>query len=292
MRSMTGYGHFFSKDERYEIEVEIKSVNGRYFDLNIQTDNSISHLEGFIRDQVSKYIKRGRIYAKVYVTDKQEQNLELHEEYLKKLYGIHREAEEILKIAEKINVQELLRFDGVLKRKINKINDNQFLKLLETAFSQCLKSYSEMTLKEGCRMKEWIGASIDRTRDALLSIEDSVPGFREEIKEKLLSAVNEVMEKRSDEYIEKRILAEVSFYVDKADVTEEITRIQDHITKIKNTIENDSEDPGRKLNFIFQEIHREIQTIGSKFNSVKVFPHVLLIKEEIEKCREIVQNVE
>ncbi len=292
MRSMTGYGHFFSKNDRYEVEVEVKSVNGRYFDVNIQADNSISHLEKSISDIISQYIKRGRVSAKIFVTDKQEQNLELDEEYLKHLYSLHREAEEVLNTAEKISVQDFLKFDGVLKRRINKINDDDFMQTLEATLKQCLTTYNDMTMKEGRQMEIWISESIDRIGEALHLIEAEIPAYREKIKKKLLIAVKDILEQKSDDYVEKRILTEVSFYVDKADVTEELTRIKDHISKVKETIVSHVKDPGRKLNFIFQEIHREIQTTGSKFNSVAVFPYILQIKEEVEKCRELVQNVE
>jgi uncharacterized protein (TIGR00255 family) len=90
----------------------------------------------------------------------------------------------------------------------------------------------------------------------------------------------------------KRLMLEVSIYVEKSDITEEIVRLKDHLEKFSNTLKSNNISVGKSLNFILQEMHREINTIGSKFSTKESYEHILAIKEEIEKCREIIQNVE
>lgn len=292
MRSMTGYGHYLSKDEYYNIEIEIKSVNGRYLDMNISTDSVISHLDNFIRDKIISYVKRGRFTIRIYVTDKKEPNLELNTVYLRRLFDLHQQAKELLDSPEDITIQDLLQYDGVLIRKISKISDQSFIERLEAALEECLKKYDKMTREEGQKMKQWIKSSTERMQQDVEIIEKNLPNHRKEIKNKLTKSVEELISKPLGEDIERRLMAEISLYMDKNDVTEEVVRLKDHLRKITLFLNNDVEETGRKLNFIFQEMHREVQTIGAKFNSVQVFPSILQIKEEIEKCRELVQNVE
>lgn len=292
MRSMTGYGYFFSKDEKYDIEVEVKSVNSKGLDLSISTDNTINHLDAFIRDKITATIKRGRVYVRVNICNKAEQDFDLNPAYLIKIIEIHKKAQQMTGIEEKINLQELLKFDSVLSSRVCKINDELFIRQLSDALHNCLTAYEIMTGNEGAKMKQCIISSIKLIKDAVARIESYIPEFKEEIRKKLTKSVKEFVGKSLGEDIDKKLMTEISFYVERHDVTEEIVRLRDHLEKLDALLDGNQQEIGRKLNFIFQELHREIQTTGAKLSGVKVFPSILLIKEEIEKCRELVQNVE
>jgi len=292
MRSMTGYGNYYQSGEYYDIQIEIQSVNHRFLDLSINNNSIISNYTVFIREKISSILRRGRVTVKVSVTDKVEHSIELNIDYLKKLFDLHNQANKHLGLNEKFCIQEFLKYDGVLIRGVTNINNKDFDEILDVGVDKCLENYLKMTIKEGQKMEEWISSSIIRIKNAVDSIEEYLPLYRKELKNKLTRSTDEIVNKFQTENIEQRLMAEISWYIDRCDITEEIIRIKDHLEKIGNILDNKTCEVGKKLNFIFQEMHREIQTIGSKFSNVNVFPSILLIKEEVEKCREIIQNVE
>ena len=127
--------------------------------------------------------------------------------------------------------------------------------------------------------------------DSLSRIKTEFPNYKEKINSDLKIKIAEIISHKLRDEDYKRIILEAAIYTDKSDVNEEIIRLYDHVEKIKEFLA-EKKTGGKKLNFIIQEMHREINTLGSKFNSIKIFNDVIVIKEEIEKCRELVQNVE
>jgi len=155
---------------------------------------------------------------------------------------------------------------------------------------EAITAHQKMALTEGDSMKEYCFNSLSTMSSALNKIETEFPKYKKEIYSRLKDNIEELLGAFTKEEDHKKLLLETAIYVEKADITEEIVRLNNHIDKFSALLEEKTE-LGKKLNFILQEMHREINTIGSKFNSTKVFDDIILIKEEIEKCREIIQNV-
>lgn len=289
---MTGYGNSNFQDEFFEIDVEIKSLNHRFLDMNIYLNNEINHLEFPIRKQIGEKIKRGKVYVSVSAKDKRIAQLELDKELLKQLTNLYRESYSSLAYAQEPDIDEILKFEGVIKRKKSRYDDERLAELLAQTIKTALEGYTAMAESEGNITKEWLFASMKRIGKELIVIEAHLPQYRTELQEKLKKVIEEILRFPVDSEIEKRLMVEVAFYIDKYDINEEIVRLKDHIGKMNDVLREDLQETGKKMNFIVQEMQREIQTLSSKFNNVQVFPSILAIKEEIEKCRELIQNVE
>ena len=141
-------------------------------------------------------------------------------------------------------------------------------------------------------MKKFLQDSFKVITKALRKIESEFPKYKKKIYQKMVKNITHILETKLKDDDYKRIMLEAALYIDKADVSEEIIRIKDHIEKFLNILKEKKNEIGKTLNFILQEMHREINTIGSKYNSKIIFSEILIIKQEIEKCRELVQNVE
>jgi len=163
-------------------------------------------------------------------------------------------------------------------------------KIVMGTLNEALSAHLKMAVTEGDSMKEYCLNSLSTMSSALNRIEEEFPIYKKEIFTKLKENIENLLGTFIKEEDHKKLLLETAIYVEKADVTEELIRLKNHIDKFSVLLEEKTE-LGKKLNFILQEMHREINTIGSKFNSTKVFDDIIFIKEEIEKCREIIQNV-
>ncbi|MBW6516683.1 MAG: YicC family protein [Candidatus Cloacimonetes bacterium] len=292
MKSMTGYGNSKFQDEFYEVDVEIKSLNHRFLDMSVYTNNEINHLEFMIRKQVSEKIKRGKVYVTVTATDKSIPDLELDKELLEQLIRIHKDSYEAMTIDKEPDIDEILKYEGVIRRRKMRYNDEKMTSIIENTLQKALESYLKMTYLEGAIVKEWLKSSMERIAKELVTIEAHLPQYRTDLHERLKKVIEEVLKFPLDSDIEKRLMVEVSFYIDKYDINEEIVRLRDHLEKMTEILKIDGQETGKKMNFIIQEMQREIQTLSAKFNNVQVFPSILAIKEQIEKCREMIQNVE
>jgi len=163
--------------------------------------------------------------------------------------------------------------------------------LLNT-LEKAIEKQQEIALIEGRSMLNFLENSISLCRKSLQDIAKLIPEFKEELLDKFTQNIEDLLKEKLVDSDMRRILMEVSLYMDKNDISEEIVRIEDHFDKFYNMMHSNKLEKGKALNFILQEMHREINTIGSKFNHKEAVEHILLVKEEIEKCREIVQNVE
>ena len=291
MKSMTGFGRAKYSDKNYDIEVEIKSLNSRFMDFKLKVPNEISFIEPEINKLICNSIKRGKVDVYLNYDIKKAPELELNEESLKTYWNIYKKAKKALKVDAELPFEKVLCEKDVIKIKRKDLENKNFVNTIVSTFNRALKEHQKMAFSEGQSMKRFLKTSISSMNSSLKFIEREFPKFKKEISEKFKYNIENTFNKKLTDDDYKRILLEVSFYIEKADVTEEIVRLKNHIDKFKERIDISSE-AGKSLNFILQEMHREINTIGSKFTSTKVFDRIISIKEEIEKCREIVQNVE
>jgi uncharacterized protein (TIGR00255 family) len=289
---MTGYGYSNFQNGSYEIAVEIKTLNNRFLDISISTNSEISHIEPYIRTFITENIRRGKVYVTVNLAGDIQIPLELNKELLKILSGIYLEAYKALSSEKQPDIDELLTYEGVILRKQQKCNDDAILTAIKETLAACYENYRTMSEAEGNKIRKWLTASMKRIEEKLSDIEAHIPHYRLELKERLQQTIKEIITPPVDKDIEKRLMVEVAFYMDRYDVNEEIVRMKDHLEKMEEILTKDERESGKRMNFVVQEMQREIQTLSSKFNNIKVFPAILSIKEEIEKCRELIQNVE
>ena len=292
MKSMTGYGKVRYSDDDFEIDIEVKSVNGRFLDSRIKLSHELSFLEIDLKTLLKRRIKRGKVEININFQNKIIPELYLDEENLKAYWKIYNQAKKVLKAKSEIPLEQILSGYNVISIKTENLEKEKFKNLVLKIFEEALSEHQKMAMHEGKSMLHFFNSAIKKMSSSLSKIEKEFPKYKKEISEKLNNTLTTLLKQKLENDDYKRILLESAIYIEKADVTEEIVRIKHHLDKFEEKINQKNTEIGKSINFILQEMQREINTIGSKFNFTSVFDEIISIKEEIEKCREIVQNVE
>ena len=292
IRSMTGYGKGFLNTENREYQVEIKSVNHRYLDINIKMPRTLSYLEEDIKKEISKRIKRGKI--DVFITfennSQEGRNVKINKELAKVYINQLKELADEEKISDKIEVIDIAKFPDILTIKIDE-NDEKIKNEIIQATKDATEKIVEMKNIEGEKIAQDLLTRIEKIESKIAEISKKSTGLIEEYVVKLEKRIKEIL--KSEEVDKSRLAQEVVIYADKCSVEEEITRLKSHIYQFKNLLsDNKNETIGKKLDFIIQEMNRETNTIGSKANNLEITNGVIDIKTELEDIREQVQNIE
>ena len=267
IRSMTGYGRAKYEKEGREYQVEIKSVNHKYIDLNVKIPYQLSFLEENIKKLVVEKVKRGKIDIAITFLNQSSLgksihiNQELIQEYVKELKKVAKENE----IIDDISIMKLIRLPDAFTVQ-NDENETVIWDELIFPLTEAIDCFVEMKKLEGKKLAEDILKRIELIYSHILEISDHSTRL-------------------IDEY--------VVIYADKSSIEEEITRLKSHIDQIKGLLEQKEEIAiGKKMDFIIQEMNREINTIGSKSNCLEITNLVIQVKTELENVREQIQNVE
>ncbi len=292
IRSMTGYGKQSLSVEGREYQIEIKSVNHRYLDINVKIPKAISYLEEIIKKEISNKIKRGKIDVFVSFENNSEEgrkieiNKQLAKLYIEQLKELAQEE----KIESNIEVMDIAQIPDVLTIKVDEENSkikDEIKEVTQGAVTRIL----DMKNIEGEKISQDLLQRIRNIQSKIVEISAKSTGLIEEYVVKLEKRVKELL--KSDEVDKTRLAQEVVIYADKCSIEEEITRLKSHIFQFENLISNNQDGAiGKKLDFIIQEMNRETNTIGSKANNLEITNGVIDIKTEIEDIREQVQNIE
>ena len=292
IRSMTGYGKQSLSVEGREYQIEIKSVNHRYLDINVKIPKAISYLEETIKKEISNKIKRGKIDVFVSFENNSEEgrkieiNKQLAKLYIEQLKELAQEE----KIESNIEVMDIAQIPDVLTIKVDEENSkikDEIKEVTQGAVTRIL----EMKNIEGEKISQDLLQRIRNIQSKIVEISAKSTGLIEEYVVKLEKRVKELL--KNDEVDKTRLAQEVVIYADKCSIEEEITRLKSHIFQFENLISNNQDGAiGKKLDFIIQEMNRETNTIGSKANNLEITNGVIDIKTEIEDIREQVQNIE
>jgi uncharacterized protein (TIGR00255 family) len=290
INSMTGYGKGSAEKGSTTAEVEIKSVNSRYLDLFLKLPITLQSKEYEIREILKTRIKRGKITltAQIKKDLSDDEETEIDKGKLHNFLGLVEDMKEIAHIEEKIGLRELLENKELFLKTESETPEEDF-ELTKLAIQKALGELLVMKKNEGDELRKDILKRSAIIEEKLNIIEGesevSVNENFEKLKEKVKALIKDISE-YSD-----RLELELAIIAEKGDITEECVRLRSHLKFLKESIENDDE-PGRKLNFLCQEMNREANTISSKSVSIKITHHSVLIKEEIEKIREQIQNIE
>ncbi|MBO5928173.1 MAG: YicC family protein [Clostridia bacterium] len=289
MRSMTGYGKAEYSLNGITIVVEVKSVNNRVFDFNARMPRAFMPFEDSVRKTVQNYISRGRVDLFVIFSDLRETTSAVNLN-LSKAKAYFNAAEEIassLNIKNDLTPASLLRFPEVIDDKISTDYSEFSTPLLETV-ELALKSFNKMREEEGARLITDMLSRVDLIKDLRDKIALKAPQVVLNYKEKLTARITEAL--KDVNFDQSRLLTEVAFFTDKANIDEELTRLSSHIEQFKKIVS--TLGSGKKLDFLMQEFNRETNTICSKCNEIEITDYALSMKNEIEKIREQVQNLE
>lgn len=283
--SMTGYGKAILSNEQYKIHIEMKAVNHRYLESIVRMPRQLLAYEDSIKKIVSEYTSRGRVEVFVTIEGLLQRTLQIDEGLIKQ----YKEAIGNLAVGESIyNPIDLLKLPEVTTvSEVEQINDN-FEQLLLTTTKNACEQFFEAKCKEGSQLKKDLLERLSAIEDCKKQITDQAPFVIKSHREKLLTKLADVELANVDE---QRLLTEVMIFADRCDISEELVRLASHLELFSETLEL-KESIGRKLDFIVQEMNREVNTIGSKANSLEISKQVVEIKNNLEKIREQVQNIE
>ena len=293
IKSMTGFGRSkYEKDNR-EYTVEIKSVNHKYSDINVRMPHSISYLEEKVKREISTTVNRGKIDVNISFINNSQMgrkiciNQELAGEYIKELEQLADKTG----IIDDISVIAISKFPDVLNVK-DEENEEIIWSELQVSLQEALLHFIEMRTKEGEKLAIDLKQRMQVIANKIMDISTFSTGLIQEYVVKLEARIKELL-KTDVALDETRLAQEVVIYADKCSIEEEITRFKSHISQFLELLEKEEYMAvGKKLDFIIQEMNREINTIGSKANCLDITNLVIDVKTELENVREQIQNVE
>lgn len=288
---MTGFGRALNLNEKYKIIVEMKAVNHKYLDINLRIPRYFTIFDNKIRKLIGKSIKRGKIDLFINFEDyKQNINsLKYNYSIAKSYYDFAIQLQKDFDITNDLTTSKLLEQKDVIFVEENLNDDDKLWEILEPVLNEAIESFNISRNIEGRHLKLDILKKLDFLSNELEFIEVKSPQIIEAYKEKLKAKLSALLEDKSID--ENRILSEVIIYADKICIDEEIVRLKSHInTAKKELLENSL--LGKKLDFIVQEMNREANTILSKSSDLEIINRAISLKNEIEKIREQVQNLE
>ncbi len=292
IKSMTGFGRGEYSNDRYHFKIEIKAVNHRYNDISVKMPRHISYVEEKIKRIVKNKISRGKIdiYINLEYVDESpisiKIDMNLAKSYKESLERLNKE----LDLDGDIRINNILAMSDIIKTERKELGEEEIWECLNKALDTALTEIVHMKKSEGRELEEDIISNLSKIENILVKIENRSPFVVLEYKEKLKIRISELVEGNM-EVDNDKLSYEVAYFADKSNINEEIIRLNSHINQFKSFLkENDA--VGRKLDFLTQEMNREINTIGSKANDKDISIWVVEIKGEIEKIREQVQNIE
>jgi len=290
MKSMTGYGRAIYSDDNISLETEIRSVNSRFLELKISLPRELYFMEIDLSKIVKQYITRGKVNIYVNFEDKRVPELELNEPRLQAYWGIYTKAQELVQTTQNIPLAKLISDNDIIRSKQVDLQNENLQKTIKENLIEALKSHDTMASVEGKSMLDFLESSLELMAEKIKLIDAAIPLFKQEFFNKLKENIENILHDTISKDDYKRLLQESALAIEKADVTEETVRLRDHIEKFRQNMRS-GKASGKALAFINQEMQREINTTGSKFSRTDVYPHILIVKEEVEKCKEMIANV-
>lgn len=293
MFSMTGYGKGEYRQGGVELTVEVKTVNNRFLDIAVKAPRLFTGLEENIRSLVRSKISRGHADVFVNLTDRREKPKTLWVDTA--LAQAYFDAAMRLKAllpsaADDVTLTSVLRYGDVLKQEETQSVDDELMGALTAALTAALDKLNAMRAAEGAKLLADLTARMDKVEELVNGIAERAPSVAEEYRVRLTERVRKALESAGADADEGRILNEVAVFADKSNIDEELTRLHSHIAQFRAICTENA--AGRKLDFLVQEFNRETNTICSKSNDLTVTRLGLALKNEIEKIREQVQNLE
>lgn len=288
--SMTGFGKATSEENGRIVEIEVKSLNSRHLDLSVRMPKDFYSKELEIREIIRKKIKRGKVSVFVNITRNAEsfENFNLDENALVYVSKLLKKISEVSGIRKEIDLKDVLEFQSMFLTE-NISGENSEFELLKKTLDIALDELVEMRISEGSALKAELEKRLEIIEDRLSEIEEKAKSSVKEYFDILIERAKQLYDKLLNS--EERLYAELALMTERMDITEECVRLRSHIDMFRSTL-NDNSEAGRRLNFIVQEMNREVNTINSKTVSTEISQLGILIKEEIEKIREQIQNIE
>ncbi len=291
IKSMTGFGSFEYQGEDYNISVDLKSVNHRYCEIYIKMPSNLSKIEESVRKKISQTFSRGKFECFIKVDYKKGDNIDvsLNENIVEKYIDSIEKLEEKYNLKNNIKLSHIINLPEVFSIKLSGNDDENLKADIISSIESAAISLRQMRESEGEKLYDDLSAKIDSLYLEFENIKNASSDLLEKNLNKLRQRISELLE--NVDVDENRLITEAGILADRACIDEEIVRFDSHINQLKNMLKS-SEPVGRKMDFLIQEMNREINTIGSKTQDSEIVSSVVNLKSELEKIREQVQNVE
>lgn len=299
--SMTGFGRSQSQQDHKRLTVEVKSVNSRYCDIYIRAPRIFDEFEPLLREEISKKLKRGKIELTLSYQDEsgEQQNVQLNRGLALGLKSAIEELGELVENPLYVKTQDLLKFSDLFIIEEKKIQSGKMQAFLLSTLQEALEKLAYHRRKEGAHLSAALMESLAVLHSYIQEIEQFVPQVKEAYFRRLEQKLKESIENYHLQKLpEERLITELVIYSDKTDITEELVRLKNHIKLFEESLwQEDKEEneevyqAGKRLDFLVQEMNREVNTIGSKANQSQITHGVVQLKCEIEKMREQIQNI-
>ena len=292
MRSMTGYGRGDAAKDGFKFTVELNSINRKQSDISINLPKELIELEPRIRDEINAHLSRGRINVLVgfhQSNAKAEEQVELDMALAKAYHRAIQKLQKEIKLNGSLTLDAILRAPGVMKLAETAVDAEGVWPHVEAALRKAIGGLVKMREKEGKFLTNDLAERLGLLTAGLGLIRQTAPEIAKRYREQLHARIKEAgLDVSLDD---ERLVKEVVFFADRCDISEEITRLSSHLNQFRDCLKS-NEPVGRTLDFLAQEMGREINTIGSKANAAEISQQVVKMKAELEKIREQIQNIE
>ena len=290
---MTGYGRGDCAGDGFKVTVELSSVNRKQTEISVNLPREVEMLEAQIRDAINRYIARGRLTVRVSLhagagnaSARMHLNAPLARAYARELNRLAKQ----LKLAGPVTLDQLVRAPGVFQTDEELADAEHLWPAVEKSLEQALAALVKMRQREGAHLARDLAARVAAMRKCVGMIQERAPDAAERYRRQLIERIKSAgLETPAAD--DERLLKEVVLYADRSDISEELTRLQSHFQQFEDCRKT-KEPVGRMLDFLAQEMNREVNTIGSKANDSLISREVVTLKAELEKFREQAQNVE
>lgn len=294
IRSMTGFGRGVFADESRTITVEIRSVNHRYSDITVKMPRRYQFAEEAIKGVLKESISRGKVDVSVNVENKAVSDVVVAVDtaLASQYYNAFRTlAESFPALKDDISISKLASMPDVLKTQSAEEDEESFTNAVCSAAREAVAAFTQMREAEGARLISDVLERNDLIESTVNGIEEYAPNVEKLYAQKMKDRINELLDGAAT-IPQDRVLLEAAVFADKANITEEIVRLRSHCAQLREIVAASCKPVGKKLDFLVQEMNRESNTIGSKANDINITNSVLVLKAEIEKIREQIQNIE
>lgn len=293
IKSMTGFGKAEVSQTSKNIVCEIKTLNSRYLETTVRLPRKYNFLEEAIKNKVKEKIKRGKVEVYIFVDNLQDSDTKVvvDSKLAKRYYLELMELKKYIGLEESPGLEMIANMPDVVRQLPEVEDEEKIMEEILLPVTEALKNLDGMRRSEGEKLREDMEKRALTIESELSLIEKRAPLVSASYKEKLEARIGELL-KDNISVQEDRILLEVAVFADRSNIDEEIVRLKSHMEQFRKLCSEEEESSGKKMDFLVQEMNREANTIGSKANDIEITGKVLLIKSEIEKIREQVQNIE
>lgn len=289
---MTGFGRGAVTENNFAVTVELKTVNNRFLDISLRLSNELQQVETEMKRLISSRLSRGRVDVNVQYERSEEINYELNRPMIVGYLSAMKKMQEEFDLLGEPDINVIAKLPNVMISKKDELTE-AFAAGVATALATAIEDLEKMRSSEGEMLKTELESRLESIEQHLPSIESEAESISEEYRQRLTKRIGDLLAKSESqiEIDQGRLAQEIAYLAERADISEEITRLKTHIEHFR-TIMDEEKEVGKRLDFLTQELNREANTITSKTNNMIVKENALAIKSEIEKIREQVQNVE